>query len=117
MSAIYTMPDSVCPYMDAKQRAQLTADAVKGVYDTIPNRLGGKSWIENNDENSVTYRFTPSMTMQVTAQQDTITVIETLCAPICSNLTRHYNYAWILLGEVRSKWDAELTDEEKEQLF
>ena len=55
--------------------------------------------------------------MQIRADQDTVTVVQTLCAPLCSTTTRQYNYAWFLLGETRSKWDAELTDEEKEQLF
>ena len=117
VSAIFTMPDSVCPYLDSQQRFTLAAQATKGIYDTIPNKLGGRSWVEERTEQSVTYRLTPSLTMQIQADKDTVTVVETLCAPLCSTLTRQYNYAWILLTEVRSKWDAELTDEEKEQLF
>lgn len=117
VSAIFTMPDSVCPYLDSQQRFTLATQATKGVYDTIPNKLGGRSWVEERTEQSVTYRLTPSLTMQVEAKADTIIVVETICAPICSTLTRQYSLSWALLSETISKWDAELTDEEKEQLF
>ena len=117
VSAIFTMPDSVCPYLDSQQRFTLAAQATKGVYDTIPNKLGGRSWVEERTEQSVTYRLSPSLTMQVVAKADTIIVIESICAPLCSTLTRQYDYTWGLLDMTRSRWDAELTDEEKQQLF
>ena len=117
VSAVCTMPDSVCPYLDTQQRYTLATNAINGVYDTIPNKMGGTSWMEEATEERVTYHLTPSMTMQVVAEDDTITVTQKVCAPICSTLTRKYNYAWILLAESRSKWDAELTEEEQEQLF
>ena len=117
ISAIYMMPDSLCPYLNPQQRVLLLTDAAKGVHDTIPNQLGGRSWVEESTDLTVTFHLTQSMTMQVEASNDTIKVTKTLCAPICSSTTRTYNNSWLLISETRSKWDAELTDEEKEQLF
>lgn len=117
ISAVYMMPDSLCPYLNSQQRVLLLTDAAKGVYDTIPNQLGGRSWIEESSDSTVTFHLTHSMTMTLEASADTVTVIQTLCAPICSFTTRTYNKDWNLLYETRSKWEAEQTDEEKEQIF
>ena len=117
ISAVYMMPDSICPYLNSQQRVLLLTDATKGVYDTIPNQLGGRSWVEESSDQTVTFHLTSSLTMKLEASTDTITVTQTLCAPICSSTTRTFNNSWILLYETRSKWDAEQTDEEKEQIF
>lgn len=117
LAAVSTVPDTLCPYLNTQQRVLLAADATKGVYDTIPNQLGGRAWVEALSEQSVTFRLTPSLTMQVDAGSDTLTVTQTCCAPICSSITRQYDYSWNLLSITRSQWDAEQTDEEREQLF
>jgi len=120
------MPDSLCPYLNIKQRKLLLDNALKGVFDSIPNQLGGSSRMESVDKvnNSVSVRLTRAMTMQVSLLVDTmqvensvIQVDQTVCAPICSTLSRQYSLSWVLLAETRSPWDAEVSDEEKEQLF
>jgi len=113
------MPDSLCPYLNIQQRKFMLDYALRGSFDTIPNQLQGRSCIELFDpQNDVLrVRLTSSLTAELRAGADTITLVETICAPICSTLTRKYNYAWILLGESLSPWDAEQTEEEKKQLF
>ena len=114
-----SMPDSLCPYLSAQHRKVLWEQAARGIFDTIPNQLGGRSYIASIDKenNALSVQLTRSMKMELTLQADTIVLTETVCAPLCSTLTRYYTYAWMLLSETRSKWDAEQTDEEKEQLF
>lgn len=114
-----SMPDSLCPYLNAQHRKVLWEQAARGVFDTIPNQLGGQSFITaiDKENNVLSVQLTQSMTMELTLQTDTIVLTETVCAPLCSTLTRRYNYAWMLLSETHSPWDAEQTDEEKEQLF
>ena len=120
------MPDSLCPYLNVQQRKLLYDNALKGVFDSIPNQLGGSSQMELLDKtnNSLRVRLSRSLTMQLALRVDTlqpanstIEIEQTLCAPICSTLTRQYTLSWTLLAATMSKWDAELTDEEKEQLF
>lgn len=120
------MPDTLCPYLNMHQRKLLFDNASKGVFDSIPNQLGGSSQMESLDktENSLRVRLSRSLTMRLTLRIDslqlansTIELEQVLCAPICSTLTRQYSLSWKLLTESKSKWDAELTDEEKEQLF
>lgn len=120
------MPDSLCPYLNVQQRKLLLDNAVKGVFDSIPNQLGGTSQMESLDKanNSLRVRLSKSLTMQLTLHLDTlqlagstVEIEQTLCAPICATLTRQYSLTWTLLSQTMSKWDAELTDEEKEQLF
>ena len=120
------MPDSLCPYLNIQQRKLLLDNALKGVFDSIPNQLGGSSQMEAVDKanNSLRVRLTRSLTMQLSLRVDTlhlenstIQLEQTLCAPICSTLFRQYSLSWILLAQTRSKWDAEQSDEEKEQLF
>lgn len=114
-----SMPDSLCPYLNVQQRKFMLDYALRGSLDTIPNQLQGRSCIEQLDRthNILRVRLTSALTAELQAGTDTITLIETVCAPLCSTLTRHYNYAWMLLGESRSAWDAEQTEEEKKQLF
>ena len=120
------MPDSLCPYLNIQQRKMLLDNALKGIFDSIPNQLGGSSQIEAVDKanNSIRVRLTRSLTMQLSLQVDTlqlenttIRLEQTLCAPICSTLIRQYSLSWVLQDETRSLWDAEQSDEEKEQLF
>jgi len=120
------MPDSLCPYLNIQQRKLLLDNALKGVFDSIPNQLDGSSQMVSldKDNNSISIRLTHSLTMQLLLQVDTMQVEnstiqleQTVCAPICSTLSRQYSLSWVLLSETRSKWDAEVSDEEKEQLF
>lgn len=113
------MPDSLCPYLTSQHRRMLCDQASRGVYDTIPNQLGGQSWIESldNDNALLRVRLTNALTMELSLRQDTVVLAETVCAPLCSTITRTYNLSWVLLSETRSPWDAEQTEEERRQLF
>ena len=114
-----SMPDSVCPYLNAQQRKQMFDRAMNGVFVPTVNQLNGTSLIEAVDlpGNTLRVRYSQVQVTEIQAGNDTIVIIDHVCAPVCSTLTRRYNYAWMLLSAERSKWDAELTDEEKEQLF
>ena len=113
------MPDSLCPYLTSQHRKLLCEQAFRGVYDTIPNQLGGHAYIESLDKDNtlLRVRLTNSLTMELSLRQDTVILAETVCAPLCSTVTRTYNLSWMLLSETRSPWDAEQTEEERRQLF
>ena len=93
--------------------------AMNGVFVPTVNQLNGTSLIEAVDlpGNTLRVRYSQVQVTEIQAGNDAIVIIDHVCAPVCSTLTRRYNYAWMLLSAERSKWDAELTDEEKEQLF
>lgn len=113
------MPDSICPYLSTQHRKHMIDAAIKGTFDTIPNLLEGKSYVEMVDiqQNAMRVRMTENMTMEITCDESSVTVIQTICAPICSTLTRVYTTDWVLTKQEISQWDPELTEEEQKQYF
>lgn len=110
-----TMPDSICPYLVMQQRHYMAENAKVGLRDTLPNRMEGHSVIDslNVAAKYIRVSISPTVTQELFLRNDTIVLVHTLCAPICTTFTRYYNFTWKLLGYEISPFDPALTDEQK----
>lgn len=109
------MPDSICPYLNTQQRKHMIDTAIKGTLDTVNNLLDGKSYVEaiSIKENTMRVRLTENMVMEISVDDETITVFQTICAPACSTLTRIYTTDWVFKKQELGEWTPQLSEEEQ----
>lgn len=69
------------------------ADPVKQLMSFVQN-LGGSPEITEETDDHVHIRMADSCYYDIHMAQDTIVVIQTACAPICSSCVRVYNKEW-----------------------
>lgn len=69
------------------------ADPVKQLMSFVQN-LGGSPEITEETDDHVRIRMADSCYYDIHMAQDTIVVIQTACAPICSSCVRVYNKEW-----------------------
>lgn len=79
------------------------ADPVKQLMSFVQN-LGGSPEITEETDDHVRIRMADSCYYDIHMAQDTIVVIQTACAPICSSCVRVYNKEW---EELRQLWPTE----------
>ena len=74
------------------------ADPVKQLMSFVQN-LGGSPEITEETDDHVRIRMADSCYYDIHMAQDTIVVIQTACAPICSSCVRVYNKEWVVLRQ------------------
>ncbi len=97
--AFVSMPDTLCPFLDVQQRAYLLNVAPIG--DTIPNRFDGRSVLKERTEQNIGLQVAEGVEYTLFVQNDTITFIQTACAPICASVVKQYDGEWRYVQTVR----------------
>ncbi len=100
--ALLTMPDTLCPYLHVSQRAQLMQLAANGEIDSIPNLLMGKSTINKISDKAIKLHIANGIAFYLLTKNDSIYLIQTVCAPICSSTVRLYDKDWNLLTNIQA---------------
>ncbi len=96
--AFVSMPDTLCPFLDVQQRAYLLNVAPIG--DTIPNRFDGQTVLKERTERTVGLQVADGVEYTIFLQNDTITFIQTACAPVCASVVKQYDAAWHYLQTI-----------------
>ncbi len=96
--AFIVMPDTLCPFFDTQQRAYMVNRALVG--DTIANRLNGKSVITEQTDSTLRIHIAEGVEYTLRMHTDTITFIQTVCAPVCASIVKQYKADWTYLHTV-----------------
>lgn len=127
-----TMPDSLCPFLTEQQRLSMLQYAKAGLTDTIANQFEGKSYLDSVDlqHNYISAQITGNMQMELTTEDKIVAeegdeaiaecvyrIRTTVCAPLCSTITKWYNRLWELIRSEKEPWDIERTEEDRMQHF
>ena len=75
------------------------SDPIKPLLTFLPDLHGNPEILEETDDH-VHIRMADSCYYDIHMTQDTIVVIQTACAPICSSCVRVYNKEWELLHQL-----------------
>ncbi len=94
-----SMPDSLCPYMDMKQRVLMLEYANQKMTDSVENIYGGKSVVTNLDENYISVSISEGFTIELLTDSEGYYLIQTACAPICSSIVKRYTGNWVFLQQ------------------
>ncbi len=92
--ALLTMPDTLCPYLTVAQRGYLLQLSKTNERDTVINNFGGKSTLVDITNNTLQLHIAEGITYTLLTANDTITFIQTACAPICSSIVQQYTSDW-----------------------
>ncbi len=92
--AFLTMPDTLCPFLEKQQRYYLLTSAQEEKYDTVVNQFNGKSTLIQQTANTLRIHIADGIEYDLLTQHDTITFIQTACAPICSSIVKQYTADW-----------------------
>ncbi len=98
--AFLTMPDTLCPFLDKVQRYYLLTAAAEGTLDTVQNRFNGESSIIELQPNVLRVHIAEGVEYDLLIQTDTITLIQTVCAPICASVVKQYDSLWQYLRTI-----------------
>lgn len=108
------MPDDICPYLSMQQRLYIARYIHRGIIDTVPNILEGKSYATfyNESDNTLGIQVTKNLHWTITAGQDTVSIVESLCAPRCAHTVFTYRLNdWRLLSVKREAVELETAEE------
>ncbi len=95
--AFHTIPDTLCPFLDEQQRLYMVMKAEFGELDTIDNRLNGKSTIIALTPQTLRVQIADGVEYGFMVQNDTITFVQTMCAPVCASIVKQYDSEWLYL--------------------
>ncbi len=98
---LLSMPDSLCPYLDMKQRVVLLEYANQNMKDSVDNIYGGKSAILDKTDNYLSLAVADGFTIELLSDSASYYLIQTACAPICSSIVKQYVANWIFVEEVK----------------
>lgn len=96
-----SMPDSLCPYLDMKQRVVLLEYANQNLSDSVDNIYGGHSSVTAKTDNYLCIQVTDGISLELLTDSDSFCLIQTACAPICSSIVKRYFANWMFIGEVK----------------
>ena len=95
-----TLPDSLCPFFSPQQRITLLRLAQVGATDSVDNLFSGKSVITSLSDTRLTLSVADGVEYLLALKADTILLVNTVCAPVCSSVVRSYVANWLPLGTV-----------------
>ncbi len=95
--AFHMIPDTLCPFLDKQQRLYMIMKAEFGELDTIENRLDGKSTIIELTQQTLRVQIADGVEYGFMVQNDTITFVQTMCAPVCASIVKQYDSEWLYL--------------------
>ncbi len=98
--AFHMIPDMLCPFLDKQQRFYMIMKAEFGELDTIDNRLNGKSTIISLTPQTLRVQIADGVEYGFMVQNDTITFVQTVCAPVCASIVKQYDREWHYLQTI-----------------
>ncbi|MBR1809166.1 MAG: DUF3256 family protein [Paludibacteraceae bacterium] len=96
-----SIPDTLCPYLDMKQRVMLLEYANHNTTDSVENIFGGKSIVLSKADNCLELQVADGFTMTILADSASFLLIQTACAPLCSSIVKRYVANWIYVEELK----------------
>ena len=95
--AFWHMPLSLCPNLTAQERLQLSRAVSNGKTDTINTAIGGKVWVESYDSllQEIHVHIAQGVRFSIYCTNDSIMLVRTYCAPLCSSIVTRYNTLWL----------------------
>ena len=90
-----SMPDSLCPYVDMKQRLLMMEYARQGMTDSVENIYGGKSRVTSVTDNYICAQVAEGFMLELLSDTAGFYLIQTSCAPICSSIVKRYIANWM----------------------
>lgn len=96
-----SMPDTLCPYLDMRQRVMLLEYANHNATDSVENIFGGKSIVLSKTDNCLELQVADGFTMTLLADSASFLLIQTACAPLCSSIVKRYVANWIYVEELK----------------
>ncbi len=92
-----SMPDTLCPFVDLQNRVCMVR--IAGC-DTVPNRLDGVSYLIDQTKYSLRVQIADGVEYGLLLHNDTITFIQTVCAPVCASIVKQYDSEWHYLQTI-----------------
>lgn len=96
-----SMPDSLCPYLDMKQRVVMLEYANQGVTDSVENLFGGKSVVTYKSDECLQVQVAEGFGLTLFVDSTSFVLIQTACAPLCSSIVKRYVANWIFVEEIK----------------
>ena len=98
---LLSMPDSLCPYLDMKQRIVMVEYANKQISDSVENIYGGHSHIAQLTDSYLNMQVADGFTIEILTDSTGFYLIQTACAPICSSIIKRYIANWLYVEEIK----------------
>ncbi len=96
-----SMPDSLCPMLDMRQRVVLLEYVNQQLQDSVVNIYGGQSRVLAKTDNYICLEAAEGVTMEILADTSSFILIQTACAPVCSSIVKRYIANWLFMEELR----------------